>query len=87
MAVSGNTHMYDGFIRILWGDKGKTICLTAMGTDADKAISLDDCLNIIGYDGDGTVFVIFDNAMHGEMYCYGNYGKFWTEYGTTQGYA
>lgn len=87
MKVKGSVGTQDGFVRILWNDKGKTICLVANGTDEDELITLDKCLDIIGYDGDGTVLVILDDAMHGEVYCYGNYGEHWYKYGTTQGYA
>ena len=88
MNVDGNIGIYDGVIRIICGDNAKTIFLTAMGTDDDQYITLDDCLKLIGRKENGDVcVVIFDNALHGEIYQFGNYGEFWTEYGNTQGYA
>lgn len=80
---------YDGFIRILCGDKGKTICLTADGTEKDEFVTLNDCLRLIDYkEGeDGTVFVIIDDFMRGSMYCYGNHGAQWEYYGETMGFS
>lgn len=80
------TVIYDGFVRILWEDKGKTILITANGDEKDTRISLNDCLEIIGYDGKGVVIVIFDDATKGKVYMYGNYGACWYEYGETGGY-
>lgn len=89
-----NTKMYDGFVRIVYsnyerGTTAKTICLVAQGTEDDQVISLDDCLEIIGYEkNNGVVYVTFDNARRGTIYQYGNYpdGQ-WHKYGTTNGYA
>lgn len=54
----------------------------------DKAVTLNDCLKIIEFDGEGTVMVIFEEPLHGEIYEYGNYAeKCWVKYGTTKGYA
>lgn len=86
MSVDGSTKIYDGIIRIICGDSAKTIYLTAMGTENDRFITLNDCLSLIDYKG-GVCIVIFDEPLHGEIYQYGNYGEYWTTYGTTQGYA
>ena len=87
MKVDGSTGIYDGYVRIICGEKAKTICLTAQGTDDDRIITLDECLELIGYDGTDMCIVIFDDWTHGEIYQYGNYGAYWTTYGTTQGFA
>ena len=93
MLVDGKTTvLFDGFIRIhqsgIGVDKAKTVILTADGTDEDKAISLDDCLELIEYDGNGVVYVTFDTAMSGKIYQYGNVpDKCWYEYGQTMGFA
>ena len=88
MKVDGSTGIYDGVIRIITENKAKTIYLTAQGTDEDEFITLDDCLKLIGYNGEGTCMVIFDDLTHGEIYMYGNYSeKCWTDYGTTRGFA
>ena len=87
--VNGDlTVTYDGFVRIIYGDKGKTICLNANGDETDKFISLNDCLKEIGYDGTGVVYVIFDDCTQGAIYQCGNYGAYdWIKYGETAGYA
>lgn len=87
MKVDGNTGIYAGIIRIINENKAKTIFLSANGTEKDKLITLDDCLELIGYDGCGICIVIFDEWTRGEIYQYGNYGEFWTKYGTTHGFA
>lgn len=89
MKVDGKTGIYDGVIHIFNHNRAKEIFLTAEGTDEDKFITLDDCLELIEHtDQDGVCYVIFDTALHGEMYQYGNYSdKCWSKYGTTQGYA
>ena len=86
MRVDGSKKIYDGIIRIICGDSAKTIMLTAEGTEEDSFISLNDCLSLIDYE-EGVCIVIVDDALSGEIYQYGNYGPFWTTYGTTQGYA
>lgn len=86
--VNGNEiGTFDGFVRILWGNKGKTLCLTAMGKKRDKFISLNDCLKEIEYDGKGTVIVIIEHFLYGYIYKYGNYGNDWYKYGETRGFA
>lgn len=35
----------------------------------------------------GTFYVWVETPLKGKIYCYGNYGEFWIEYGETQGYA
>ena len=78
---------YDGVVRIIYGDIGKTIYLSASGVESDRFISLDDCLEEIGYNGEGVVIVIIDSCFEGKMYQYGNDGAYWCEYGETMGYA
>ena len=89
--VNGDTFgCYDGIVRIIWGDKAKQIVMSANGTEDDKFISLNDCLKLIDYnkgDGYSVVFVMIDTFTDGVIYEYGNYGQFWTEYGTTRGFA
>lgn len=86
--VNGNEiGTYDGVIRIIYGDIGKTIYLSAMGVENDRFISLNDCLKLVGYDGNGTVVVIVDEHLSGKVYMYGNYGDYWYEYGETRGFA
>ena len=86
--VNGNVvGTYDGIIRIICGDKGKTIYLTAMGVENDRFVSLNDCLKEIGYDGNGVVVVIIDDFMCGKVYHYNNYGGAWFKYGETRGFA
>ena len=85
--VDGNkTSIYDGIITIFSGEKIKRVILTADGTKDDKVLTLEDCRKIIG-DTKEPVTVIFDDAMHGEIYNYGNYGAKWHEIGKTIGYA
>lgn len=91
--IDGKTiGIWDGYITIVL-DKGdevlsKRIIVTAQGQPSDKFISLDDCLSVIGYDGNGFVTVIMDEALCGEIYRYGNYvNKCWIKCGTTTGYA
>ena len=74
MKVDGNTGIYDGIIRIICGNKGKTIYLTAWGDENDEFITLDDCLKLIEYD-DGVCIVMFDDWTSGKIYQYGNYGE------------
>ena len=86
--VSGDTGIYDGVVRIMCGEKATTIYLTAEGSENDKPITLDDCLNMIGgYQGE-ICTVIFDDATSGKVYQFGNYSeKEWVHYGDTCGYA
>ena len=86
--VDGNkTGTYESVIRIIYGNKGKTIYLIANKYENNKFISLNDCLKEIDYNGYGIVVVIIDDYMQGKVYIYGNYGKDWYEYGETRGYA
>ena len=89
MKVDGNnTGIWDGFCYIIWGDKGKTICKVASGDETDTFLSLNDCLKEIGYNGYGVCIVIFEMALSGQVYQYGNYGDgCWYEHGKTQGFA
>jgi hypothetical protein len=92
MEVNGNeVGTWDGIIKIILEQgeeiKCKKIVLVAQGTEDDKYITLNDCLDIIGYK-DGICTVIIDDCLSGRIYQYGNYrdGK-WYEYGKTKGYA
>ena len=79
---------YDGVIRVLWENKGKTIYLTASGCEDDRFISLNDCLKEIEYNGKGVCIVIIDDTFSGKCYQFGNYeDNCWYEYGETMGYA
>ena len=78
---------WDGVVRIIHKDKGKTIYMIANGDKNDTFLSLNDCLKEIGYDGEGVVIVIIDDQTSGKVYNYGNYGACWYEYGSTIGYA
>lgn len=87
--VDGNeTGIYDGIASVIWGDKGKTIVLSASGKKDDRFLSLENCLTEIGYDGKGTVTVLLESFLSGKVYCYNNYldGSWW-EYGNTEGLA
>lgn len=54
----------------------------------DKPVTLNECLQIIEFDGEGVVTVIFEEPLRGEIYEYGNYSpKCWVRHGTTVGYA
>lgn len=54
----------------------------------DKPVTLNECLKIIEFDGEGVVTVIFEEPLRGEIYEYGNYSsKCWVRHGTTVGYA
>lgn len=88
------TKIYDGVVRIVYNnfDKGttaKTIYLAAEGTEDDKCICLDDCLELIGFEKNkGVVYVTFDKCLQGTIYDFGNYNDGqWHKYGETRGYA
>ena len=87
--IDGNTvGTWDGIAYIIWGDKGKTVYINAMGDDNDKFFTLNDCLAEIGYNGDGSVLVVLEDPLNGKVYRYGNYAeKAWCEVGTTCGFA
>ena len=90
--VDGNTTgTWDGFIYIIWGDKAKTICHTASGDESDTFISLNDCLDLIGFDENAewrNLVVILEDLMRGTVYRYNNYGdKSWYQCGETEGFA
>ena len=54
----------------------------------DKPVTLNECLKIIEFDGEGVVTVIFEEPLKGEIYEYGNYSpECWVRHGTTVGYA
>ena len=79
---------FDGVIHISTETKARTVYHVAMGDESDRLISLNDCLELIGYENDEVAIVIIDDALRGEAYIYGNYndGK-WHKYGETCGYA
>ena len=76
---------FDGIVRIIWGDKGKTLVFS--GESGKDFVCLNDCLGLVGYNGNGTVVVIVDEHLSGKVYMYGNYGDYWYEYGETRGFA
>ena len=58
----------------------------------DSELTLDGCLAIAlahGYDKEenGTVVVISETALSGEVFRYGNHGDYWEAIGTVCGYA
>ncbi len=79
---------YTDILNIVFGDKY-----------IKKYLENEECLNYTfdevlqcavenGYQKrDGTILVIAENPLSGKVYRYGNYGDFWTEIGTTVGYA
>lgn len=86
--------LYEGIITIICDDatenktpRVKKLYPSALGSPYDKAVTLNDCLKIIEFDGEGMVTVIFEEPLHGKIYQYGNYGKYWVKHGTTVGYA
>ncbi|MCM1233031.1 MAG: hypothetical protein NC489_23145 [Ruminococcus flavefaciens] len=89
--------LYDGIITIICDDarEGRTprvkkLYQTSDGTPDEPFTftSLNDCLKIIEFDGEGVVMVIFEEGLKGEIYEYGNYTpKCWVKHGTTKGYA
>lgn len=82
------TGTYDGFLYIISGDKGKTICVTADGTETDRFVSLNNCLAEVGCAEDETAIVIIEDFTHGYVYRYNNYGdKAWYRCGETEGFA
>ncbi len=86
---------YDGIITIIYDDateekatRAKKFYLTAQGTPDDSSVSLNDCLKLIEFDSKGTVMVIFEEPLRGEVYEYGNYRpECWVKHGKTAGYA
>ena len=66
---------FDGIVRIIWGDKGKTLVFSGDGYQDNRFVCLNDCLGLVGYDGNGTVVVIVDEYLSGKVYIYGNYGN------------
>lgn len=91
--INGNeVGTYDGIITIVKESydecTAKRIIITTQGTHDDKFISLNECLQIIGYNDGDVVTVIIDDAFRGNIYQYGNYiKKEWCEHGSTKGYA
>lgn len=84
------TGTWDGIIKIVSKSNGKEICKVAMGDESDTFLSLNDCLKEIEYNPntDGTVTVIIDSCLAGDVYIYGNYVKGqWYRYGRTMGFA
>lgn len=84
------TGTYDGFIYIICGDRGKTICITANGDENDKFLCLDDCFEFIGFNKEKDIglIVIIDDWLSGKVYRYNNYNdNCWYEVGITEGFA
>lgn len=88
MKVDGNAvGIWDGIVYIVCENKGKTIYKCASGDENDTFLSLNDCLKEIDY-RNGVCIVIFETALSGQIYQYGNYGDdYWYEHGKTQGFA
>ena len=89
--VDGNkTGTWDGFVYIICEDKGKTVCVTAMGDENDEFVCLNDCLTLIDYneETDASLIVIIEDWTSGKVYRYNNYNdKSWYEVGATEGFA
>lgn len=81
-----NEGIYDGFVRIIWGDRARTFCVTANGDEKDDLVTLNSCLKIIEYNGRGVVIVILEDATYGKVYKYER-GCGWKEHGNTYGFA
>lgn len=89
--------LYNGIITIICDDarEGKTPRVKKLYQTFDYTpdepftfTTLNDCLKIIEFDGEGVVTVIFEEGLKGEIYEYGNYApKCWVKHGTTKGYA
>lgn len=78
----------DGIVKIIYKEQVKTVIKVANGTYEDTFLSLNDCLDMIEYDGEDVVIVILDDAREGSMYKYNNNrDNMWYEYGTTRGYV
>ena len=90
MIVDGEkTCLTDGVVRIIWGDVGKTIYVSSCCYDsAENGITLNKCLELVGYCGLGCVTVIMDDFQSGRVFHFGNYdNENWYEYGLTWGFA
>lgn len=95
--VDGNkVGKWDAFITIFSGtDENARIIRfihTANGDDNDKFITLEDCRKMFedkyGKEEDRRpIYVWFDDWTHGEIYNYGNHGKYWEKIGETIGFA
>ena len=78
--------LYDGVVRIIYKERAITVIKVANGTHEDTFLSLNDCLDMVEYDGEDIVIVILDDATEGTMYKYDFLDNMWYEYGTTRGY-
>lgn len=76
----------DGVVRIIYKERAIEVIKVANGTHEDTFLSLNDCLDMIEYDGEDIVIVILDDATEGTMYKYDFLDNMWYEYGTTRGY-
>ena len=96
--VDGNeVGTWDGFITIFGGTGENTRIIrfihTANGDDNDKFITLEDCRKMFEqkYGGETdclSIYVWFDDWVHGEIYHYNNYGNNeWWQVGQTIGFA
>lgn len=91
--VSENTELIllYGFITVFYKDNdgniiGKRFC------DDEKNYTLQDCYNIAVENGfdvttHNTIYVMAEDMLHGDIYCYGNHGDFWERVGETVGLA
>lgn len=83
-------------VRITWEKSGSEILseceITGIRVLPDNDMCLDDCMKIAlkhGYNGkkDGTLVVMAETALSGEVFRYGNHGDYWETIGTVCGYA
>lgn len=83
-------------VRITWEKSGSEILseceITGIRVFPDNDMCLDDCMKIAlkhGYDrkNDGTLVVIAETPLSGEVFRYGNHGDYWEAIGTVCGYA
>ena len=83
-------------VQITWEKSGSEILseceITGIRVSPDNDICLDDCMKIAlkhGYDRkrDGTLVVIAETPLSGQVFQYGNHGGFWETIGTVCGYA
>lgn len=91
MIVDGNEYgCYDGIVKIICGEKCKTIYVCSNGDENDEFVTLNDCLKIIGWTSKmGVVLVIIEDYLSGKIYQYANNcgEPVWCEHGNTKGFA
>ncbi len=82
MAIDENLKLEDGIIKLITDHKVKTFY--------GEYKSLKECLELgknLSEMPTGTVIVIHEEALRGNVYRYGNHGAVWEHIGTTVGFA